>query len=194
MTSRLDLGDLRRASVARSVHSWAMPLSAWDNNEWYNATSGELGEAQNLIKKISRAQLGFVGNGKASEEALWAALGAELADVAIYLDLWCAASGLQFTVTHMSASTGLARQPSHLPWRARQTQAALLGLCTSLELQHWHPDGKGFAATWALHALEDLAQAAAIDLPAAIVATFNSKSEQLGFPDRLALVQPEAHP
>lgn len=54
---------------------------------------GELGEAANIIKKLNRVRDGIRGNTETLEE-LREKLAEELADVAIYLDLMCQATGL----------------------------------------------------------------------------------------------------
>jgi NTP pyrophosphatase (non-canonical NTP hydrolase) len=56
------------------------------------ATTGELGEAANLVKKLNRVRDGIPGNAE-SPEQLRSQLADELADVAIYLDLMAQAAG-----------------------------------------------------------------------------------------------------
>jgi NTP pyrophosphatase (non-canonical NTP hydrolase) len=56
------------------------------------ATTGELGEAANLVKKLNRVRDGIPGNAE-SPEQLHLQLADELADVAIYLDLMAQAAG-----------------------------------------------------------------------------------------------------
>lgn len=57
------------------------------------ATTGELGESANIIKKLNRERDGVRGN-KATEPELWNRLASELADVYIYLDLLAQAAGI----------------------------------------------------------------------------------------------------
>lgn len=60
-------------------HDWAL-------SKWSNAVLGELGEAANIIKKIERGDF-TLEDGRA-------ALGKELADVQIYLDLLANRAGV----------------------------------------------------------------------------------------------------
>lgn len=61
-------------------------LESWSVSDWMTAAIGEVGEAANIVKKLNRYRDGIPGNDK-SEEELRAALGKEIADAAIYLDL-----------------------------------------------------------------------------------------------------------
>jgi NTP pyrophosphatase (non-canonical NTP hydrolase) len=56
------------------------------------ALAGEVGEAANIIKKLNRVRDGIPGNRETPDE-LEDALGDELADIAIYLDLLAQAAG-----------------------------------------------------------------------------------------------------
>lgn len=67
-------------------------LNSWSLSDWFTATAGELGEAGNVIKKLNRVRDGIPGN-KVPAAVLHIALGEELADVAIYLDLLAQAAG-----------------------------------------------------------------------------------------------------
>lgn len=53
--------------------------SDWSLNDWYTATSGELGELGNVLKKVRRGDLTL-------DEAR-ASIGKEAADVVTYLDI-----------------------------------------------------------------------------------------------------------
>lgn len=59
----------------------------WTGSDWSNAMGGECGEAQNVVKKLRRAECGMAGKKDASPEDLVKALGDELADTFFYLDL-----------------------------------------------------------------------------------------------------------
>lgn len=61
-------------------------LADWSTSDWMTACVGELGEAANIVKKLNRIRDGIPGNRETKEE-LEHALGHELADVFIYLDL-----------------------------------------------------------------------------------------------------------
>ena len=67
-------------------------LDSWSLSDWLTATAGELGEAANIVKKLNRIRDGVPGN-KETEEELRAALGREIADVQIYLDLFAQRAG-----------------------------------------------------------------------------------------------------
>lgn len=60
--------------------------SDWSLGEWSNAVLGELGEAANLIKKITR--------GDYTLEEMREELGKELADVQTYLDILAFRAGI----------------------------------------------------------------------------------------------------
>ena len=61
-------------------------LSSWSLSDWFTATTGELGEAANIAKKLNRYRDGIRGNTRTKEE-LQQDLADEIADVFIYLDL-----------------------------------------------------------------------------------------------------------
>ena len=89
----LNFNDLRRANVSRCSKWHPGGVSDWSLSDWAVATAGEMGEACDVVKKLNRCRDGLVGN-KMSEEELRDALGKELADVAIYLDLLAEAAGV----------------------------------------------------------------------------------------------------
>ena len=67
-------------------------LDSWSLSDWITATTGELGEAANIVKKLNRVRDGIPGNTE-DAESLRLKLAEELADVAIYLDLLAQAAG-----------------------------------------------------------------------------------------------------
>lgn len=67
-------------------------LDSWSLSDWITATTGELGEAANIAKKLNRVRDGIPGN-KETEAELRAALRDEVADVFIYLDLLAQSQG-----------------------------------------------------------------------------------------------------
>jgi NTP pyrophosphatase (non-canonical NTP hydrolase) len=70
-------------------------LDSWSLSDWMTATVGELGEAANVAKKLNRIRDGIPGNKAGeSEPELKAALGNEIADTVIYLDLLAQSVGL----------------------------------------------------------------------------------------------------
>lgn len=68
-------------------------LESWSLSDWFTATLGELGEASNIAKKLNRVRDGIPGN-KETPEQLQAALGEEIADTFIYLDLLAQRAGV----------------------------------------------------------------------------------------------------
>lgn len=87
--------ELRRANIRRCEIGFGHSLSSWSVAEWGNATGGELGEAQNIAKKMLRFRDGVKGNqvGKTRDEYK-AELAREMADALIYLDLWAASEDI----------------------------------------------------------------------------------------------------
>ena len=83
----LDFDQLRVANVLRQKE--------WDQGASFsllyfsNALGGEVGEAQNVVKKLERQAMGAVGS-----RATFQDLADELADVIIYADLCAKAAGI----------------------------------------------------------------------------------------------------
>lgn len=61
-------------------------LSSWTLSDWMTATTGEIGEAANVAKKLNRVRDGIPGNTETPEQ-LRQNLADEIADAFIYLDL-----------------------------------------------------------------------------------------------------------
>ena len=89
----LNLAVLRHANLRRCGRWHPGGVHDWSLSDWGVATAGELGEALNVVKKLNRARDGLVGNA-VGEAELRQALADELADVAIYLDIFAAAAGV----------------------------------------------------------------------------------------------------
>ena len=68
-------------------------LNSWSLSDWMTATTGELGEAANVAKKLNRERDGIKGNSETVEQ-LRAMLADEIADVFIYLDLMAQSQGI----------------------------------------------------------------------------------------------------
>lgn len=86
------LSRLRAANVERCLTSFGHPLESWSIMEWACALAGEAGELCNVIKKLKREQDGIAGSrieGNPIE-----AVGDEMADVVIYMDLLAARLGI----------------------------------------------------------------------------------------------------
>jgi len=78
----LSFGELRTINVKRCVAVF-FGLDRWTPLEWAGAVAGEVGEAANLTKKMRRG-----------ETVDPVAIGAEIADAVMYLDLLAANLGL----------------------------------------------------------------------------------------------------
>lgn len=84
---------LRELNVAR-VPYFNHDLNDWSALEWAASMMGEAGEAANFAKKLKRYDDGCNVNLDKTRGELVEALGAELADVIIYLDLLAAREGI----------------------------------------------------------------------------------------------------
>ncbi len=191
----LRFDHLREVNVARCVEGWKHPLDGWSLDDWMVATLGELGEASNVLKKLNRARDGITGNSKNVDE-LRAALGSELSDTVIYLDLTAASQNLALIGAGSFNSLFLdaARQtPSRMMkfamrnlskadeamdsmawWRGRQEDKMLAARGDAIEhVEH---------VTLYLSAI---ARDHGIALGDAVIRTFNAKSVELGMPHRL---------
>jgi NTP pyrophosphatase (non-canonical NTP hydrolase) len=181
------LATLIDAAHARHFRFYAAGGRPWGDTDWVVAIGGEVGEALNIVKKLTRDSQGMLGNG-VDRDALLAALGSELADIVIYA----------------AVVTGLRRR--QLPWadfhglRRYVRSIRVMAISSSLpalacELLWWAgtmavTDGTREILTWRqieglIGAAADLADVAGIDLGAAVLAKFNATSEKLGFPERL---------
>jgi len=91
----LTFSGLAEANARRSTEGFNHPLHKWSLLEWGGATSGEIGEACNVAKKMLRYRDNLRGN-KAGEtlDVLRAKLGNEVADGIIYSILWLVAAGI----------------------------------------------------------------------------------------------------
>lgn len=89
---------LRDRNVKRCIskEGFNHPLASWDVMQWGCATSGEIGEACNIAKKLGRYDIGNqrVNKSGETERALLLSLADEVADGVIYADLWLASQGL----------------------------------------------------------------------------------------------------
>ena len=91
----LTFAELRNISLARCSRWHPGGLSEWSLSDWFTATTGELGEAANVAKKLNRIRDGAPGNSKEEDEdALRGMLADEIADTLIYLDILAASEGI----------------------------------------------------------------------------------------------------
>lgn len=88
----LTFAEVTKANVERSNRWHRNGISDWSPERWYTATSGELGEVGNALKKLFRVEdeidnLNEPGREIASREAAIAKIGEEIADTFLYLNL-----------------------------------------------------------------------------------------------------------
>lgn len=100
----LSFALLRQANETRE-HEWEADEPTGEGFSLLflsNAMGGECGEAQNVVKKMERARMGYRGS-----KATAADLAEELADVVIYLDLLARKAGIDLSeaVTHKFNAT-----------------------------------------------------------------------------------------
>ncbi len=94
----LDFRALREQNISRLAR-WHNPDSEpWTGADWSNAMGGESGEAQNVVKKLRRIELGTRGKNDPPEAELRDALADEIADVVIYADLLAHFYGIETAV------------------------------------------------------------------------------------------------
>lgn len=97
----MNIRDFQKANVERCqsgelsggkpVGGFARRVDEWSLERWHCATSGELGEAANVVKKLFR---GFDLTTGKDEAQLRVELGKELADVFAYLVLFAEAASV----------------------------------------------------------------------------------------------------
>jgi NTP pyrophosphatase (non-canonical NTP hydrolase) len=98
-------------------------LAEWSVTDWSNAVAGELGEACNAIKKLRRIETGAQnindpGRQLTERDQAIAAIGAEIADTFIYLDLLAQRLGLSLeaeVVKKFNATSERYGFPERLP-------------------------------------------------------------------------------
>jgi NTP pyrophosphatase (non-canonical NTP hydrolase) len=96
--SRVEIGahqSIPHISVlnhARALRWHPDGIESWSLSDWAVALAGECGELCNVVKKLNRVRDGITGN-KESDVLLNKALGDEIADVYIYLNLFARRAG-----------------------------------------------------------------------------------------------------
>jgi NTP pyrophosphatase (non-canonical NTP hydrolase) len=93
MQGPLTFSEVSEVSLDRCLRWHPGGLNSWSLSDWFTALAGEVGEAGNVIKKLNRVRDGIVGNRETPED-LRVALGKELADCYLYLDLLAQAAGV----------------------------------------------------------------------------------------------------
>lgn len=91
----MDMASFSKINKLRCEHETGFnhKLESWSLSDWMTATTGELGEAANVIKKLNRIRDDVRGN-KQSESEYKAHLARELADTFVYLDLLAQRAGI----------------------------------------------------------------------------------------------------
>lgn len=95
----MNFAEFRKANVLRcespKPNGFGHPLQSWDFMQWGCATGGEIGEAQNIAKKLGRYKIGNEHMNKAGEypPVLITRMTDEIADGIVYADLWLASAG-----------------------------------------------------------------------------------------------------
>jgi NTP pyrophosphatase (non-canonical NTP hydrolase) len=79
-------------NMSRAMRWHPDGLESWSLSDWAVALAGETGELCNVVKKMNRVRDGLVGNKEMARD-LHFALGDEIADVFIYLDLFARRAG-----------------------------------------------------------------------------------------------------
>ena len=92
---QLGFADLRYKNVVRCESSFGHIIDSWSPNDWMTAAAGELGEAANMLKKIKRGDYALDDPYNEHGVTYRDAVGWELADVVIYLDLLAARLGIE---------------------------------------------------------------------------------------------------
>lgn len=90
------MSDFSKVNLNRCKKGFKHPLETWSTSDWMVATVGELGEAANILKKMNRLRDDIKANNEHDKDLieLIKRFRSELADVFIYLDLMCQASGI----------------------------------------------------------------------------------------------------
>jgi NTP pyrophosphatase (non-canonical NTP hydrolase) len=91
MTNPLTFDAFRQVNVSRCLRWHPAGIESWSPSDWITAIVGELGEMASLIKMRNRERDGLPGNKFSPTDEQ---IAKEAADVFIYLDLFCAANGI----------------------------------------------------------------------------------------------------
>ena len=100
MSEKLTFDDLKNANLSRAARWHRGGLNEWSISDWAVAMAGEAGEICNAIKKLRRVEDGIANKSEDparlldTRDGAILAIGAELADTMIYLDLLAQRLGL----------------------------------------------------------------------------------------------------
>lgn len=171
------LKELRSANLQRQ-QLWHGD-AGWPFNKWRLAMNGEIGEVQNVLKKLSRSEEGLTGNRKEDEELI-SLLGFELADVFTYLDLLTANQGFAMPDAFKPAGNILGRGFDRADLGNTMTDlSAAIG-----------SSGRGQFALYISNmswVIQEFARIYEIDLRDHIVKKFNEVSERNKFDIKLSV-------
>lgn len=92
------VSEVNKSRCSRWHPGFPVPDSTgWSGADWSNAMGGEAGEAQNVVKKLRRAECGMVGVLDGNRDDLLAKLADEIADTYLYLDLLATYYGIDIS-------------------------------------------------------------------------------------------------
>lgn len=159
---------LRSVNKYRSEVEWQHPIDAWTLRQWWLAVFGEIGEVFNAIKKLKR--------GDGSIEAV----GQEIADAIIYMDLACARASMHKLPFNDYPSNQLLDSEDedyclNIEVLCGRISSSLLSKNKVFDADIEH----------LLFFLICLSNFYDLDVSEQIIKTFNKKSEQKGFKSRL---------
>jgi NTP pyrophosphatase (non-canonical NTP hydrolase) len=123
MSNDLTFQALRAVNVARSTRWHPGGIDDWTVSDWAVAMAGEAGEVCNAVKKLNRIETDCASRNEAgrhfeSAEQAVAAIGAELADTLLYLDLLAARLGIDLAAAVVEKFNATSRNygfPERLP-------------------------------------------------------------------------------
>jgi len=91
MSKQLTFDEFRKANVTRCLKWHPEGIESWSPSDWVTAIVGELGEMASFVKMRNRERDGLPGNKFSPTDEQ---IAKEAADVLTYLDLFCAAQGI----------------------------------------------------------------------------------------------------
>jgi NTP pyrophosphatase (non-canonical NTP hydrolase) len=192
----LTFAQLAQTNLSRCTRWHSEGIDGWSVADWMMAVAGEAGEICNACKKLRRveddcANINDPGRQLSTKAEAVAAIGGELADTLIYLDL-LARRLRMFLSAEMRSFADLAKRPPASDDETISDLAcALVGkigtLCEAVSIPvevHRRPFVGSLLAEVIFH-LEDLARRLGLSLEAEVIAKFNATSQRYGFPERL---------
>lgn len=90
----LTFDNFQKKNEERCIKGFNHQLNDWSFMEWGSATAGEIGEANNVAKKLKRIDQNIKGNKEGeNSQNLKDKMAREIADGIIYSFLWLSAAG-----------------------------------------------------------------------------------------------------